>query len=244
MRSRIIGAISFGFFFCARFGQLPPEPNPGPMQAELLAPLDVRRLESGKKVLARVTLDWNGPDCTLRTGSTLEATVEIADPHKGRGESRLALAFTNAQCNGPDLTPMSLLLAALAEPPEDWTLVPNAEFRAPVMMLNSKGEEVAGFGGTGISGFGETRLELTGINHRFPMSHDVQPGDVLNIKGIKLVLGTGPNRSSVLFSKNRVGVLDAYTQILLVPSSMVFAPAASSLVSPDTREGADAVPAT
>ncbi len=210
--------------------------KPGPVQAEFLAPVSVRRLETGKTVLARVTLDWSGADCSLRTGAILEATVEVAE-RKSRGESRLALSFTNAQCNGSDMKPMDLLLAAVSEAPEDWTLVPNAEYRAPIMALDSSGHEVAGYGGTGISGFDVTQVELTGIKHQFPMSHDIRPGDVLNIRGIKLDLGTGPHRSSVLFSKKRDVILDAYTQILLVPSSMAFSSAPGSLVPSEASEG-------
>ncbi len=56
------------------------------------------------------------------------------------------------------------------------------------------------------------------------MSAKVQPGDVIDIKGMKLDLGTGPNRSSVLSATGTDVRLDQYTQFLLVPSSLVFAP--------------------
>lgn len=210
--------------------------GPGPVQAEFITPISVRKLETGQKIRARVTLDWNNPRCTLRIGAIIEATVEAAVSHKSRGESKLALAFTDAQCNGLDLKPMELLLSAVAEPPEDWAQVPQAQYRAPVMALNSRGQQVAGYGDTGISGFDVTQMELKGITHRFPMSRTVQPGDVLNIRGIKLSLGTGPNRSSVLSSTKRDVVLDEYTQILLVPSSEVFSMAVSSKVPPDVPE--------
>jgi hypothetical protein len=248
MKFRICAAILFATSSPALFCQSVPPPtpisaapapaNPGPVQAEFLAPINVRRLESGKSVLARVTLDWNGPDCTLRSGAILQATVEDVETRKVRGESRLALSFTDAQCDGKELKPMNLLLAAVAEPPEDWTQVPHTEFRAPVMALDAGGHEVAGYGGTGISGFDVTQMELAGITHHFPMSRDIQPGDVVNIKGIKLDLGTGPNRSSVLHSTKREIALDEYTQILLVPSAMVFSKGPTSLVPPDTTEAA------
>ncbi len=54
------------------------------------------------------------------------------------------------------------------------------------------------------------------------MSAKVQPGDVIDLKGMKLDLGTGPNQSSVLSLKESDVRLDQYTQLLLVPSSLVF----------------------
>ena len=78
MKSQGVGILLLGLCFCGAFCETPSEPNPGPVQAELIAPLNVRRLEPGVTVVARVTLDWKGLVCTLRTGFTLEATVEVA----------------------------------------------------------------------------------------------------------------------------------------------------------------------
>lgn len=219
--------LSVGVAFCDSASDL----NPGPVEAELIAHLNVHRLEDGTTVFARVTRDWKGPDCFLRMGAILEGTVETAEPRKGRSESRLALSFRRAQCDGPDLKPMELLLAAVAQAPADWENVPDAEFKMPVMFMQPNG--MNGFGGAGIGGFSLSHMELRGIIHRFPMSRKVQPGDVLDIKGMKLELGTGPNRSSVLSTKNRDVTLDAFTQLLLVPSALVFAPTSQPLLAPD-----------
>jgi hypothetical protein len=232
MKEKIVGTILLGLSVCAGLCESPQQANPGPVQAELLAPLNVRRLTNGAIVLARVTLDWKGPDCTLRTGSILEATVEAADLHKGRSESKLALSFTRAQCNGTELQPEKLLLAAVSQPPADWRTVPNAEFRTSMSFLLANGKQGAGFGGMVINNFSAPTLELTGIEHRFPMSPKVKPGDVLEIKGMKLEIGTGPKQSSILTTKGRDVTLDKFTQFLLVPASLVLAP--TSLVSSDT----------
>jgi hypothetical protein len=65
-------------------------------------------------------------------------------------------------------------------------------------------------------------MELKGIIHHFPMTAKVQPGDVIDLKGMKLDLGTGPGQSSVLSVKGSDVRLDQFTQLLLVPSSLVF----------------------
>ena len=119
-----IASVLLGLCICGAFCQTPPAPIPGPVQAELIAPLNVRRLEPGKTVFARVTLDWKGLGCTLRSGATLEGTGEVAERRKGRDKSQLALSFTRAQCNGPDLKFLRLLLAAVADPPADWKIRP------------------------------------------------------------------------------------------------------------------------
>ena len=92
------------------------------------------------------------------------------------------------------------------------------------------------------------QMELRGIVHKFPMSAKVQPGDVIEIRGMKLGIGTGPNRSSVLTTKDRDVSLDKFTQFLLVPAALVYSPASTALASPgsattsDTPSGAASVP--
>ena len=63
------------------------------------------------------------------------------------------------------------------------------------------------------------------------MKPDLRPGDVLDIKGLKLELGKGPNRSSLLSSRSRDVALYKYTQLLLVPASIAFLPAAPPLAA-------------
>jgi hypothetical protein len=117
---------------------------------------------------------------------------------------------------------MNLVLAAVADAPANWTNVPDAQFHMPMSFGNPHGNGVAGFGAAGIGDSYITHLELTGIDHRFPIRPGLKPGDVLDIKGMKLDIGTGPNRSSVLSSKGSDVSLGAYTQFLLVPAALAF----------------------
>jgi hypothetical protein len=231
MKGRIVGATLLGLCLGHGLTQAPQDTNPGPVQAEIMTHLNVRRLAQGDTVFARLTRDWNGLGCALRSGAILEAHVEAADRRQGRSESKLALAFNRAQCNGTELQPMKLLLAAVAQAPPDWRVSPNTEFRVPMNSLLASGKAGAGFGDSTISNFSMPTLELTGILHQFPMGPSVKPGDVINIRGMKLDIGTGPNQSSVLTTRNRDMSLDAYTQFLLVPAALVSFPGAASLVS-------------
>ena len=232
MKSQGVGILLLGLCFCGAFCETPSEPNPGPVQAEFIAPLNVRRLEPGATVFARVTLDWKGLGCTLRTGSTLEATVEVAERRKGLSASRLALAFIKAQCNGPDMKPIDLLLAAVAQPPEDWANMPNSFLSTPMTFASNDGTVNPAMGIVAAGEFTVPQMELRGILHRFPMSAKVQPGAVIQIRGMKLGIGTGPNRSSELTTKDRDVSLDIFTQLLLVPSALVYSPASMALPSP------------
>ncbi|HEY3706142.1 MAG TPA: hypothetical protein VGL22_13855 [Terracidiphilus sp.] len=195
----------------------------GPVQAEFLKRLNVRQLTPGETVFAQVTLGWEGPDCSLRPGAILEAKVVQAEPRKTHGQSSLALSFVRAQCNGSPMIPFDLVLAALADPPVDWKVVPNTQFRMPVSFSNPHpGGQLAGIGSAAAGDTYSTQLDLAGIIHRFPMTPKVQPGDVIGLKGLKLTIGTGPDRSSVLSAKDRDISLVAFTQVLLVPASLAF----------------------
>ena len=235
--SQAVATLLLGLSLSAAYCQAPapPPPNPGPVQAELIAPLNVRHLVRGTFVFARVTLDWKGLGCALRTGATLEATVEAADRRNGHSESQVALAFNRAQCGGPDLKPLHLLLAAVAQPPMNWENAPNASLSAPLLFATNAGTVNPGMGRIVGGAFTIPQMELRGITHRFPMSAKVQPGDVIDIRGMKLGLGTGPNRSSVITTKDRDVSLDMYTQILLVPAALVYAPDSNAFASPGSE---------
>ena len=225
MKAQVLAIALLASYVLVAAGQPSPELKQGPVQAELLAHLNVRHLTTSSTIFARVTLDWASPECVLRQGAILEAKVELAEAHKYRHESRLALSFVRAQCNGTDMHPLELMLAAVADAPANWAIVPDSQVRMPISFSNPHGNGMlAGIGTAAPGDLYSTHLELTGITHRFPMRPDLQPGAVLGIKHLKLDLGTGPNRASVLSSRGSDVALGAYTQILLVPASLAFQP--------------------
>jgi len=56
--------------------------------------------------------------------------------------------------------------------------------------------------------------------HRFPVTANLRAGDVLDIKGLKLSVGGGPDSSSVLSRKGRDVELFKHTRLLLIPASV------------------------
>jgi hypothetical protein len=242
MRSQWAPTISLGFCLGAAFCQTPLGPNPGPVEAELIAPLNVRHITPGATVFARVTLDWQGLGCTLRTGSILEATIEATSNHTGRSESELALSFTKAQCNGPDSKPLNLIVAAAAQPPADWENNPSAVSTTPMAFVRSVrlGNVNTAVATPGAESLSISGMRLKVILHTFPMNNRVRAGDVIGIKGLSLGVGTGPNQSSVFTAKRRDVSLGIFTQLLLIPAAFVYGPTAMAVAPPSATTAADA----
>jgi hypothetical protein len=246
MMQRVIAAVLFaGVLLCPLSGESPAgsdgDAKQGPIQAELLAYLNVRHVADGAAVFARTTADWSGTDCILRRGAILEAKVENASPiSKGAESSVLALSFTRAQCSGQEMKPFDLVLAAVAAPPSIYTNVTTGVTLPIGSFSNPNGNGLPGFGSSGIGDRTTTHLEFMGVQHSFPMRTELRPGDVIDIKGLKLEVGTGPNQSSVLTSKNRDLFLGQYTQFLLVPASVAFRPSGGTPVALHSRNTPDA----
>ena len=229
-----------GLCLCPGFGQTSPEANQVPVQAELLSYINVRHLTDGATVTARTTADWSGTGCVLRRGAILEVKVETASPRGKGGHSKLALSFTKAQCNGADMVPFSLVLEAIAATPTLYSNVTTGPTIPIGSFSNPNGHgSVAGFGGAGMGDLTVTHLEFMGVQHSFPMRPELRSGDVIDLKGLKLEVGSGPNQSSVLTSKDRDVSLGKYTQFLLMPASLAFRPEGASPVTLHTRNPAD-----
>jgi hypothetical protein len=235
MKRQIFGGVLLGLWTIAAFSQAPQPLDPGPVQAELLANLDVRHLQIGKTVFARVTSDWAEQQCALRKGATLEGKVEESVPRAGKAESKLALSFKQAQCSGRDMRPMDLVLTVIARAPDVRDNAPNTQ---NMMTMSIPPGLVSGptqGGGPGVvstpsPALGNFRmaqqtmgqLQMSRTDHRFPVRKNIVPGDVLDLKGLALGIGTGPNQSSVISSKVRDVFLAEFTQMLLVPPAHAF----------------------
>ncbi len=191
-----------------------------PVQAEFLKPVQVHKLAAGATLFAKVTAEWSGPGCVLHAGAVLEAKVETSEPRKNGKRSTLALSFGRAQCDKSDLQPFQLVLLAAAAPPDDWLLVPDVEINSPRLRAHS-GEPTAVEGSQEFL-IPSHHLEFSGAAHHFPLKPNMRAGDILGIKGLKLEVGTGTNRSSVFSAERGDLSLKAFTQILLNPPSVAF----------------------
>jgi hypothetical protein len=216
-----------------------------PIQAMLLADMEARHLAQGGSLYAKVTSDWNGLGCTLRQGAVLEAKVLSVVPHsKTSRASEVALQFSNAQCGKSEMEPFTLDLVALAAPQEDDSSISmdmpsklgsSAPSQGPPSNFRSM-----------TSGNADIWWNMQNF---FRPGADLRAGTVLNIRGLKLSVGTGPQNSSVLSAADRNVALDKNTLLLLLPGStlppIAAAPAGGSThLSPPGAPDAMPAPAT
>jgi hypothetical protein len=217
------------------------KPGADPIQAELMADLHARLLKVGATVYARVTVEWRSPACVLRNGAVLEAhVVSVVPSIKPVKASEVGLAFTKAQCGDLKTGPFNLLLSAIAAPPEDSDLGILSQ-SLPVRAMS------------GISGLvvlnsmrisNDPTLELVSPIYLFPLIPRMEMGDVYRIKGLKLSVGTGPENSSILTSKDHDVALEKHSLLLLVPAQWTIARASGEpgTAQPESSEPAMRIP--
>jgi hypothetical protein len=230
MKMRILGlAAALALCWAAASAEKIAKPGITPVQAELMADLHARLLKVGGTVYARVTVDWKGPGCVLRNGAVLEAHVVSVIPRiKPAKGSEVGLAFAKAQCGQLTMGPFELLLSAVAAPPEksDRGIFDD---NLPVTSLSgATGQNIL----TSRRVISEFNLQLESQLYRFPLVPRIQMGDVYGIRGLKLSVGTGPENSSILTSKDHDVSLQKHSLFLLVPAQGTF-PRASAVSSVD-----------
>ena len=218
------------------------KPGADPIQAELMADLHARLLKVGQTVFARVTVEWRSPTCHLSNGAVLEAhVVSVVPSIKPVKASEVGLAFTRAQCGDLKMGPFNLLLSAVAAPPDDPDLGILSESLPVRAMSGIKGSLV--LNSMRISN--DPTLNLISTIYLFPLVPRMEMGDVYRIKGLKLSVGTGPENSSILTSKDHDVALEKHSMFLLVPAqwSIARASAEPGGAQPESTEPVARIPA-
>jgi hypothetical protein len=190
------------------------KPGVKPVYAELLTSVYAHKLQVGATIFARVTADWQSADCVLRDGAIVEAhVVSVVPQTKVARGSQLDLAFTRAQCGALKMGDFGLMLAALVAPPGEFDLN-NPQSALPIdAELGGSNSFVNIYATSGINVAG-----TTGTTEGAQIPEHMKIGDVAGIKGLKLSVGTGPDSSSVLSSKDHDVTLDSHTLLVLVPA--------------------------
>ncbi len=197
------------------------KPGADPIQAELMADLHARLLKVGGTVYARVRVEWRSPTCILKNGAVLEAhVVSVVPSIKPVKASEVGLAFTGAQCGDMKMGPFNLLLSAIAAPPQDSDLG-LLSYSLPVRAMS------------GVSGLvvlnsmrisNDSTLQTASPEvYLEPLIPRMEMGDVYGVKGLKLSVGTGPENSSILTSKDHDVALEKHSLLLLVPAQWTIA---------------------
>ena len=193
-----------------------------PVQAELVKRLEASKASLGDSVLARVQLGWKSASCELRPGDILQGRLVFRKPYsKSDKTAEIAIRFEKAPCGGPKMKPLDLTIVAIvaADLRRDPAMQPSEERQALSdavgLMLN---------GGTrSVSQAADTVYhEPSRTAYAHPQSaqppRKLKPGQVAGISRLKLLVGQGPEGSSILSSTGRELRLDAGTQFVLVPN--------------------------
>jgi len=184
-----------------------------PVRAELMTSLYAHKLHEGATVFARVLVDWRSADCTLDTGSILEAhVISVVPSSKAAKGSQLDLAFTRAQCGERKLRDFPLLLAAVVVVPEQGD---QGIFSDPLPFSPLGGGFSAG---DAFRQAASVSWEITAETAQATPLGRMKMGDVSGIKGLKLSVGTGPDNSSILSSTDRDVAVENHTLLLLIPA--------------------------
>jgi hypothetical protein len=214
------------------------KPGADPVQAELMADLHARLLKVGQPVYARVKVEWRSPGCVLKNGAVLEAhVVSVVPSIKPVKASEVGLAFTKAQCGNMKMGPFNLLLSAVAAPPEDSDLG-NLSENLPVLAMSGESGQII---------LNSMRINNDQISPIYlePLIPRMEMGDVYRVKGLKLSVGTGPENSSILTSKDHDVALEKHSLLLLVPAQWTIARASgeAGTAQPESGEPAARIPA-
>jgi len=159
--------------------------------------------------------------------------VTVTPPTKTVKGSELSIVFTRAQCGELKMGDFGFLLAAVSAPPESYDL---GVLTAPMQMPTSARSGTTS-GQTALQNFKSMQFESS-FNLRLNMGTQTTPipqmqmGDVVGIKHLKLSVGTGPANSSVLSSKDHDVALETHSVMLLVPTQGTFPRAAVTPGSP------------
>ncbi|HTY85751.1 MAG TPA: hypothetical protein VMB19_16140 [Silvibacterium sp.] len=219
-------------------------PALAPIRAELVGAFDARFLKQGSPILLKVKNAWQNGDCKLREGSILKGHVVDANVSSNEDRiSKVAMVMDEAECNGPALVPLPLVVAAIVAP--DPAEFGNVQTYAP---LNALPVAIAGASGTGPQALSASATVAENSATALDSSpKQISMGDVLGLSRLKLSVGTGPEQSSVLFMKGHNVSLPRHTQFVLVPAALItreIATPAAPPASTMTAAGSAAPPVT
>ncbi len=237
IRSKFAAGLTVALALCcpAVFATSAP-PTITAVEAELIADVNARLLKVGATIYARVTADWQGTDCVLRSGAILEAHVLSVSSYRQNAKvSEVDLAFTGAQCRELKMGAFPLLLAAMAAPPQNRDL---GILTSALPFSTSAGHTAAqGWGSIAALGTMQQGAILNLEMDMHPLTPRMRMGEVDGIKGLKLDVATGPENSSVLTCRGHDVSLEKHTLLLLVPAQATFSRAETS---PDSAQPARA----
>ncbi len=224
-----------------------------PLQVELVRAVEAGRIAVGDPVLAKVVVKWQNTQCTLRQGAIVNGRIVAQTVHSKTDKiSQIALLFDSGQCDGLDMKPLPMTVAAVlaSDPARDKSRYENQPLSDAVGL--SVGGSGGGSAGVGVGGGGGNLRSVTAAAATVYVSPPVykgptavMPGQVVGVRGMKLDVGTGPQGSSIISISGHDVRLEAGSQFILMPNLNAATAGAASLPSASaTPVAAEAAKAT
>jgi hypothetical protein len=207
------------------------------LQVELVRAVDAGRVKAGDPVLAKVVVKWPDPQCTLREGAIVKGRIVDQTAHsKTEKTSRLAVLFDSAQCDGPDMKPLPMTVAAVlaVDPNRDKSEYENQPLSDAAGLgigANSPGPNGISGSTGGIRSLSQAAATVYVSPPVYKGPTAVMPGQVIGIRGVKLDVGGGPEGSSVLSIVGHNLRLEAGSQFVLTRNLNAMTPAAAITAS-------------
>lgn len=209
------------------------------LQVTLEVPLDTLRLQAGAPVLASALVPWEGPDCLLKTGSTVYGRItEVTSRHKGQRESSLKVLFDRADCNGRRSVPITLVVFAVmnsADDPSGGQTYSSQLFGTTSLhgVMNSASNRTAPVDNRVLNQ--SVGLASAAADTSLRALTSVKSGEVVDAAKVTLTVGTGADNPSVLRSDKRDFEINRNAELVLLP---VLSPKSSKPVLAKREEAA------
>jgi hypothetical protein len=214
-----------------------------PLQVGLVRAVDAGQVKVGDPVLAKVVVKWQDPQCTLREGAIVKGRIVAQTVHsKTEKISQLALLFDSAQCDGPDMKPLAMTVAAVLamDPNRDKNQYENQPLSDAVGL--GLGSDPGPNGTNGSAGGKRSVTQAAATVYVSPPVYKgptaVMPGQVVGIRGMKLNVGGGPDGSSILSISGHNVRLEAGSQFILTTNLNATTPVATAAPSAPASVGA------
>jgi len=208
-------ALWFAFYLCQSYAGLNSATNSPavPLQAELVAGFDARLLTANQPVFAKARERWSSGDCVLRKDALVKGKVVTASVHSGKSPSEVALLFESAECGGPGLKPLPLVLEAIVGPDSEAGRDTYVPLNQAIGLAPNPGGGIRGAGTAASIAMAEPDFGRPAVK--------IRSGTVSGISHMKLQVGNGPEGSSVLSMTGRNLQLEAHTVLIFMRSPSV-----------------------
>jgi hypothetical protein len=188
-----------------------------PVQAQLVQRLDAAKALVGDSILAKVQSAWKNDSCELRAGAIIQGHVVSQKAHsKTEKTSELAILFDTGQCDGREMKPFSLTIAAVVAPPREYYDV--VEGMQPLssavgVVLNGNTQ-----GNASPRSLMQSAATVYWEPNRPQAPTKIMPGQVVGIPHLSIRVGQGEGGASILSASGRDVRLIPGTILALVPN--------------------------